>query len=135
MWTIPVPDTLLALARRDDLSGILTRFHRAGYGHVIKVMDPKRAPLSDQLRRAGVPGAAIADRSNTDDVLLFVPAPERTMQAAAIAHAAGATDLELVEAGTPRVSRIPSDLRHDAGRSRHRPHRQPDQSPSPATSD
>ena len=92
-------DTVLAVVPRTALSVLLTAFHRNGYGHVIRVLDPERAPLPDQLGRAGIPACRIADSTLAGCVLLHVYAPERTTPAAALAVAHGALDCELVHAG------------------------------------
>jgi len=55
-----MPDTLIAVIPRSRLSATLTAFHRNGYGHVTRVLDPERAPVAQQLGRAGVHESRIA---------------------------------------------------------------------------
>jgi hypothetical protein len=124
-----VSETLLATIARDQLSVALTHFHRSGYGHVIKVMDPDRAPLADQLRRAGVESASIHRDRSSSHVLLFVPAPERSRQAAVIAHSVGADAIEIVHAGDPITWSLPGALQGEAERRQHR--RRPVPAPQP----
>lgn len=121
-----MPDTVLAIVSRAKLNGMLTAFHRAGYGSVIRVLDPERAPVIDQLQRAGVQ-AKFANACPAGAVLVFVHAPKRTSDAAAIAVAAGAMDVELsvrtigisdaplagmVQTATNRRSRRYDDIQH-----------------------
>lgn len=113
-------ETLLATIARDNLSVALTHFHRGGYGHVIKVMDPDRAPLADQLRRAGVETESITRQWSSGRVLLFVPAPERSRQAALLAHSVGAEAIEIVHAGDPISWRLPGSLQSEAERKTRR---------------
>ena len=103
-------NTVLALVSRSVLSTALTAFHLNGYGHVIRVLDPDRAPLSDQLKRAGVDASRICSLDRVEGVVLFVHAPERTMQAAALAAANGATDVEVVSCGVSVAGIAPKDL-------------------------
>ncbi len=89
-------ETVLAVMPRDRLTTALTMFHRGGFGHVIRVLDPARAPIPAQLTRAGVPGARLAGCCGGEDVLLLVHAPARTGQAVSLASQLGATDTEVV---------------------------------------
>lgn len=91
-----MPDTVLALVQRSRLSVVLTAFHREGYGHVTRVLDPERSPLTAQLLRAGVDRSRLAAARTDDSVLLFVHAPMRTTIAAALAVSHGAHDVEVV---------------------------------------
>ncbi len=113
-----MPDTVLALVPRSNLSVVLTAFHRGGYGHVIRVLDPERAPICSQLHRAGISEPRMPTVMAPDSVIVFIPAPERTSQAAALAVANGATDIELAnrrmptsEAVAPRLISQASDRR------------------------
>ena len=115
-----MPDTLLALVPRARLSSMLTAFHRNGYGHVTRVLDPERAPLAQQLGRAGVRESRIAGTESADSVLLFVHAPKRTTEAAALAVANGATDAEVVACGAPGSAAVAPGLISFAGSRRVR---------------
>ena len=103
-------DTLLAIVPRVRLSAVLTAFHRDGYGHVTRVLDPERAPLRNQLGRAGVQRSRLANAPLTDAVMLFVHAPMRTSAAAALAVTHGALDIELVPCGDPVSAAIAPGL-------------------------
>jgi hypothetical protein len=104
---------MLAIIHRDLLSNALTRFHRGGYGHVIKVMDPVRSPVNAQLQRAGVATTRLGMQVGNSCVLLFVPAPARTTDAATIAHGSGAIDVELVHCGDPITWGLPATLQSE----------------------
>ena len=112
-------DTVLALVPRSNLSAALTAFHRGGYGHVIRVIDPDRAPVTSQLQRAGVDNARLT-AVGPDTVILFVPAPQRATQAAALAMASGATDVELVSRGAATSETVAPRLIARAGSKRDR---------------
>ena len=109
-----MPDTVLAAVPRSELSVVLTAFHRGGYGHVIRVIDPERAPLTLQLGRAGVTGARMIEVGK-DQVVLFVPAPQRTTQAATLAMTNGAIDVELVTRGVATSESVAPTLISRAG--------------------
>jgi hypothetical protein len=115
-----MPDTLLALIPRSALSVVLTAFHRQGYGHVTRVFDPERAPLGEQLGRAGVIDSRLAQADSADTVLLVVHAPMRTDQAGALALAHGARDVEAVESGVPVSAAVAPGLVQRANRRRDR---------------
>jgi len=89
-------ETVLAVMPRERLTTALTMFHRGGFGHVIRVLDPERAPIRGQLIRAGVPEARLMGCRGASDVLLLVHAPARTGQAVSLAMQVGATDTEVV---------------------------------------
>lgn len=112
-------DTVLAVVPRSELSVALTAFHRGGYGHVIRVIDPERAPLPLQLGRAGVTGARIIEVGK-DQVVVFVPAPQRTTQAATLALTNGAIDVELVTRGPATSESVAPALISRAGARRDR---------------
>ena len=113
-------DTLIAVVPRARLSSMLTAFHRNGYGHVTRVLDPERAPVAQQLGRVGVHESRIASAELADSVILFVPAPKRTSDAAALAVAHGATDAEVVTCGTPVSAAVVPGLITFAGHRRGR---------------
>jgi hypothetical protein len=104
-----VADTVLAVVPRSDLSVVLTAFHRGGYGHVVRVIDPERSPLAAQLPRAGVTDTRL-EAVGPDQVVLFVPAPQRATQAAALAMANGAVDVDLVTRGAATSERVAPGL-------------------------
>ena len=88
-------DTLIAVIPRSRLSATLAAFHRNGYGHVTRVLDPAGAGGA-ATRPRRVHKSRIASADLVDAVVLFVPAPKLTADAAALAVAHGATDAEVV---------------------------------------
>ena len=112
-------DTVLALVPRHHLSAVLTGFHRGGYGHLIRVMDPQRATLTTQLQRAGVAEARLTSASG-DQVVVFVPAPGRTPQAASIALSNGAIDVEVVTCAGATTETVTPRLIRQVGNRRNR---------------
>ena len=113
-------DNVLAAIPRSRLSIVLTAFHRNGYGHVVRVLDPDRAPIPDQLDRAGVASCRLRTMASADAVLLVVHAPKRTTPASALAFANGATDVEVVASGDLISAVVPSALIQTAETRRER---------------
>lgn len=113
-------ETVLAVMPRDRLTTALTMFHRGGYGHVIRVLDPERAPIRTQLARAGVPRARLTSCCGSADVLLLVHAPARTGPAAALAAQCGATDTEVVARERSVTDSVAPGLITSAGERRGR---------------
>jgi hypothetical protein len=111
-------ETVLALVPRQNLNAVLTGFHRGGYGHLIRVMDPERASLTSQLQRAGVADARLA--GDGDQVVVFVPAPGRAPQAASIALSNGASDVEVVQSAVATTETVTPRLMRQAGARRSR---------------
>lgn len=83
-------DIAIGAVRRDDLSHVLTMVHRAGFGNVTRVLDPKRGAVDGQLRRASiatpVPFASFGDQL----VALVINATARTAAAIDLLTRAGA---------------------------------------------
>ena len=76
--------------------------------------------MAQQLGRAGVHESRIANADLADAVVLFVPAPKRTADAAALAIAHGATDAEVVACHTPVSAAVVPGLISYAGHRRGR---------------
>src|SRR5687767_6753031 len=130
-----MPDTILAVVPRTNLSAVLTGFHRGGYGHLIRTLDPERAPITSQLQRAGIEAARLTS-VGPNEVVVFVPAPGRTTQAAAMAMANGAVDVEPVTRGAAISETVAPRLISHAGarRDRRASRRMPATPPAPETS-
>jgi hypothetical protein len=133
-------DTMLALIPRDRLPGALATFHREGYGPVMRVMDPVRATIAEQLERAGVAGARLAGMCGEGTVMIFVHSPGRAKMAAAIAVAQGAVDVELARRDgggeTKATSRIiESAQQRRSRRTRRIPGSNPPSIPTELTAD
>lgn len=103
-------DTVLAVIPRDRLNQALAVFHRDGFGPVVRVMDPDRSAVGDQLSRAGVPHSRIADACSQQTVVVCVFAPERVKPAAAIAVAQGATEVDIVRRSVAITDQFPGAI-------------------------
>jgi len=88
-----VSDTVVAIVPEHVLPDILTQVHRDGYGHNARVLRPRRSPLREQLRRAGVPVEQAPARLDDAECLLMVMAAARSPKAAdlMLQHGASAT--------------------------------------------
>lgn len=74
----PQPEIVVAVVDRGDLSTLLTSLHRYGFGHVTRVLDPERAEVGDQLRRAGVEVPSQMGKVAGNRLCVMVSAPART---------------------------------------------------------
>lgn len=85
--------SIIAITPEDALSDILTHIHRSGLGNTARVLRPRRGPLREQLRRAGVPVEHAPARLDNAACLLLITAAARSPVAANIAlqHGASAT--------------------------------------------
>jgi len=86
-----VADAIVAIVADDVLPTILTVVHRAGLGHTERVIRPKRSPIREQLRRAGVPTASMPERIDDASAVLMVMAAARSPVAADLALQNGAS--------------------------------------------
>lgn len=84
---------VIAITPEDHLSDILAHIHRAGLGHNARVLRPRRGPLREQLRRAGVPIEQAPRRLEDAGCVLLITAAARSPQAAnlTLRHGASAT--------------------------------------------
>jgi hypothetical protein len=88
-----VSDTVVAIIPEETLSDVLTQVHRAGLGNNARVLRPRRAPLRDQLRRAGIPVEQAPDRLDDAPCILMIMAAARSVMASdlVLQHGASAT--------------------------------------------
>lgn len=88
-----VSDTVVAIVPEETLPGLLTQVHRSGLGQNARVLRPRRSPVSQQLRRAGVPIEQAPERIEGADCILMIMAAARSPMAAELAlhHGASAT--------------------------------------------
>ena len=86
-----VPDFVLGVFARDDLSHALAATHRAGFGPYTRVFDGNRSGISAQLGRAGLEVAS-GPHPAQDDLVIVVQAPGRVDRVAELFHQIGAAD-------------------------------------------
>jgi hypothetical protein len=93
-----VSDAIVAIVPDDVMPNILTLVHRAGLGHNARVIRPRRAPIREQLRRAGVPTSSYPERIDDASAVLMIMAAARSPVAADLAHQNGASATWIVTA-------------------------------------
>lgn len=88
-----VSDTVVAIVPEDILANLLTQIHRSGLGQNARVLRPRRSPVSEQLRRAGIPLEQAPERIDAADCVLMIMAAARSPVAAELTlrHGASAT--------------------------------------------
>lgn len=77
-----VSRSVIAIVPEDLLSDILPRIHSAGLGHTARVLRPRRGPLREQIRRAGVPVEQAPHRLDAAACVLMIMAAARSPMAA-----------------------------------------------------
>ncbi|HEV2072448.1 MAG TPA: hypothetical protein VGR29_02290 [Thermomicrobiales bacterium] len=88
-----IPDTVVAIVSEESLPDLLTQVHRSGFGQNARVLRPRRSPLREQLRRAGISIEQAPERLDAAACLLTILAAGRSPAAADLAlhHGASAT--------------------------------------------
>ena len=88
-----VSDTVVAIVPEEALPELLSQIHRSGLGQNARVLRSHRSPVSEQLRRAGVPIEQAPERIEAADCVLMITAAARSPVAAALTlrHGASAT--------------------------------------------
>ncbi|MEJ7839544.1 MAG: hypothetical protein WKF81_12050 [Thermomicrobiales bacterium] len=69
-----IADAIVAIPGNAPLPTLLAAIHRERLGHVARVVSVTRAPLADQLQRAGVPMQQSPSLAGIDRVLLIFAA-------------------------------------------------------------
>lgn len=87
---LPAEDTVLAFVPCERIGDVLTAAHRAGFGHLTRVLDGRRSPVIGQLARAGI---ALPDAFavGQDGLVVAIAAPARTARALELVNKNGAT--------------------------------------------
>ncbi|MBA3414928.1 MAG: hypothetical protein H0U10_06880 [Chloroflexia bacterium] len=85
-----VGDTVLGVVDRVQLPAVLAEIHRAGFGSVARVFDPRRSEVGAQLRRVGLPQPPELDANDPAVLILAVTAPGRAARAAEAMERGGA---------------------------------------------
>ncbi len=88
-----ISDTVVAIVPEESLPDLLTQVHRSGFGQNARVLRPRRSPLREQLRRAGISIEQAPERLDIAACLLTILAAGRSPDAAdlALRHGASAT--------------------------------------------
>ncbi len=85
-----VGDTVLGVVDRARLPDVLAEIHRAGFGSVARVFDPRRSEVGAQLRRVGLPQPPEPAANDPALLILAVTAPGRAALAAEVMARGGA---------------------------------------------
>ena len=88
-----VSDTVVAIVPEETLPNLLTQIHRSGLGQNARVLRPRRSPIGEQLRRAGIPLEQAPERIDAAGCVLMIMAAARSPVAAELTlhHGASAT--------------------------------------------
>jgi hypothetical protein len=83
-------EIVIAAVEGANLSAILTAIHRSGFGHLTRVLDPKRGDVAGQLQRAGVEVPEGFNLGSDNRVAVMISAAARTTAATDLLRRLGA---------------------------------------------
>ncbi len=98
-WTIgaaPGAETVIAVLGPTALPVGLARLHGAGFGHLVRVLDPARGDIGVSLRRAGITADIGLDTFDPDASVVLVQATGRSAVVGDLLLTAGATDVRVL---------------------------------------
>lgn len=84
-------DSVVAVVSDDAVRDILPAVHRAGLGHIARLIRSGRSSVVQQLQRAGVPVSQAPARLETSQTVLLINAAARSPMAASLVLQHGAT--------------------------------------------
>lgn len=79
-----IANVVVATLDESALVDVLPTIHRAGLGHVARVLRPERGPLRAQLTRAGIPTGHALGTIEDAPLLLVIAAAARAPMAASL---------------------------------------------------
>lgn len=88
-----IQDSVVALIPEHAVRDVLPAIHRAGLGHLARVIRSGRNPVLDQLQRAGVPVSQAPAGIEECDAILLVTAAARSQMAASLLLQSGANQV------------------------------------------
>jgi len=88
-----IQDSVVALVPEDAVRNVLPAIHRAGLGHLARMIRTGRRPVLDQLQRAGVPVSQAPAGLRECDAILLVAAAARSPMAASLLLQSGANQV------------------------------------------
>ncbi len=84
-------DSVVAIVSDDAVRDILPAVHRAGLGHLARLIRAGRSSVAQQLQRAGVPVSQAPAHVETSPAVLLISAAARSPMAASLALQHGAS--------------------------------------------
>ncbi len=84
-------DAVVAVVSDDAARDILPAVHRAGLGHISRLIRPGRSSVVQQLQRAGVPSSQAPANLETSQAVLLINSAARSPMAASLVLQHGAT--------------------------------------------
>lgn len=91
-------DSVVAIVPDEAVRDILPAIHRAGLGHISRLIRAGRGTVVDQLRRAGVPVAQAPESLESSQAALLITAAARSPMAASLVLHHGASQVWTVSA-------------------------------------
>jgi hypothetical protein len=86
-----IQDVVVAVIPEEQVGDVLPAIHRAGYGHLARMIRTGKRPVLDQLQRAGVPVSQAPTVVADLPAVLLVSAAARSPMAAALLMRHGAS--------------------------------------------
>jgi len=86
-----IQDAVVAVIPEEQVGEVLPAIHRAGYGHLARMIRTGKRPVLDQLQRAGVPVSQAPTAIAELPAVLLVSAAARSPMAAALLMRHGAS--------------------------------------------
>jgi len=92
-----IQDSVVAIVPEELMAEVLPAVHRAGLGHLARVLRAgRRGPIADQLQRAGVPATQAPERVTSSATVLLVTAAARSPMAGLLLMQRGASQAWIV---------------------------------------
>lgn len=91
-------DSVVATVSDDAVRDILPAVHRAGLGHLARLVRANRSPVTQQLQRAGIPVSQSPPDLDSSPAVLLVTAAARSPMAASLLLRHGAGTVWVVSA-------------------------------------
>ncbi|MEJ7761972.1 MAG: hypothetical protein WKF80_04190 [Thermomicrobiales bacterium] len=98
-WTAgaaPGAETVVAVVGPAEMPVVLARLHGAGYGHLVRVLDPARGDVRESLRRAGITADLGLDRIEADASVILIQATGRAAVIGDLLLTAGAREVRVL---------------------------------------
>ena len=112
-WTIgtaPGAETVIAIVGSAELPVALARLHGAGYGHLVRVLDPVRGDIRTSLARTGITADLGLEDIAADASVILVQATGRAATVGDLLLAAGAREVRVLVNPARRDDDLTGDL-------------------------
>lgn len=112
-------DAVIGVVDRSALDALLSDVHRGGFGHLARVLDPRRGDLDRQLHTAGLRPTSTEMPEDGEAVVVAISAAARCDAARVLLQRAGAQRIETISqgaAGLPALAGMVAGMRPTGGR-------------------